>query len=150
MAVGRSTKFTEEISNKIIDITSTSNRSMASICLELGIHPSSVYLWLQDNKGFSDKYARAKEWQADFMAEEILSIADDATNDFMKIDKGDQSYEIENKEFVSRSRLRVEARKWLASKLKPKKYGDSIKTDITSGGEPVKQVFIIGGKEIEI
>ena len=58
--------------------------------------------------------------------EEILEIADDGSNDLMTITKGDLSYEAENKEVTNRSRLRVDARKWIASKLKPKKYGDKV------------------------
>lgn len=41
-----------------------------------------------------------------------------------------------NGDAVQRSKLRVDARKWVAAKLKPKKYGDKI--DVTSGNEPVK------------
>lgn len=129
---GRPTEYNAEIADKIIDIISTSNRSLASICKELDLNPSTIYRWLDSHKEFCDNYARAKEWQADFMAEEILEIADDATNDFMTITKGYREYEVENKEVISRSRLRVESRKWLASKLKPKKYADTIKAEITN------------------
>jgi hypothetical protein len=51
------------------------------------------------------------------------------------------TYNVENKEWTNRSRLRIDARKWVASKLKPKVYGD--KTDITSGGEQLKQTTIV-------
>jgi hypothetical protein len=56
----------------------------------------------------------------------MIDIADDGSNDFMTITKGDISYEVENKEWTSRSKLRVETRKWAASKLKPKKYGEKL------------------------
>jgi hypothetical protein len=44
---------------------------------------------------------------------------------------------MENKEVVNRSKLRVEARKWIAAKLKPKKYGE--KLDVTSAGEKLEK-----------
>ena len=63
------------------------------------------------------------------MCDEIMEIADDSSNDIDRID--DFGNPIENREFISRSRLRVESRKWLASKLKPKKYGDKQSIDHT-------------------
>ncbi len=77
------------------------------------------------------------------MAEDILDIADDGSNDFMTITKGDKTYEVENKEVTNRSRLRVDTRKWIMSKMKPKKYGD--KLDMTTNGKdlptPLLQVI---------
>jgi hypothetical protein len=143
MAAGRPTAFTEEIAEKICEQIATSSKSLRTVCEGEDMPSvSTVMKWVKDNKEFSEQYARAKEEQADFLAEEILEISDDATNDYMTVVKGDVSYEVENKEFISRSRLRVEARKWVASKLKPKKYGD--KVDVTSGGEkmPVPITFI--------
>jgi hypothetical protein len=63
----------------------------------------------------------------------MLDIADDGTNDWAKQQLGEDGPEVEvlNKEHIQRSRLRIETRKWLASKLKPKKYGDKITTEHT-------------------
>lgn len=85
------------------------------------------------NKEYSDKYARAKDMQLDTIAEEMLDIADDGSNDLMRIVKGDVEYEQENKEVVNRSKLRTDTRKWLLAKLAPRKYGD--KLDVTTDGE---------------
>jgi hypothetical protein len=71
---------------------------------------------------FRHQYARAREAQADFLAEEILQIADDGENDTYATENGPAV----NHDVVQRSRLRVDARKWLASKLAPKKYGDKL------------------------
>lgn len=78
---------------------------------------------------FREQYARAREAQADTLADEILDIADDATNDFMMTEQG-LKYDGDS---VQRSRLRVDSRKWLAGKLRPKKYGDKIETEHTGG-----------------
>lgn len=101
---------------------------------------STVFRWLATHKEFSDQYARAREEQAEALADEILSIADDGSNDWMeKQDKNGQSIGwVVNGEAVNRSRLRVESRKWIASKLKPKKYGEKLAQEISGAdGQPL-------------
>jgi hypothetical protein len=71
----------------------------------------------------TEQYARAREAQADKMAEDILAIADDGLNDTYTDDDGNERTD---HDVVARSRLRVDARKWLASKMAPKKYGDKM------------------------
>jgi len=143
--MGAPTKFTQELADSICLEIATSSKSLRNICKELNINVISILRWLSDTKHpeFCTQYARAKEVQADFLAEEMIEIADDSSNDTLITERG----EVANSEWINRSRLRVETRKWIASKLKPKKYGQNI--DITSGGEHIKQTFIINGKEIE-
>jgi hypothetical protein len=78
------------------------------------------------NEAFGQQYARAREAQAEYLVDEIVEIADDGTNDYMAIrdSEGEIAGWRENGEYIQRSRLRVDARKWAASKLAPKKYGD--------------------------
>jgi hypothetical protein len=99
--------------------------------------------WLHDE--FSDQYVKAKQLQAEISAETFLEIADDASNDWMMtISKEDQSigWRI-NGEHVARSRLRIDTRKWLASKLAPKIYGD--KTNDKGDGKSEIEKFIQSG-----
>lgn len=140
--MGRQEIYTEELATKICLEIATSSKSLRTICKELNISVATILNWLKDPSklSFLAQYARAKEEQADFMAEEMIEIADDGTNDTMTIEGRNGPVEVENKEWTSRSKLRVETRKWIASKLKPKKYGD--KMDVTTGGEPVKNVVI--------
>lgn len=86
----------------------------------------TVMLWLVEDESLCDTYTRAKDSQADYMAEEILDIADDSSNDYMTRKRGDDEIEVLDSEHVQRSKLRIESRKWLMSKLKPKKYGDRV------------------------
>jgi len=88
--------------------------------------------WLNDSEDKANQYARACEKRADAIFEEILDIADETSNDTIITDKG----EIPNSEWMQRSRLRVDARKWMLGKMNPKKYGD--KMDLTSGGEKLQ------------
>lgn len=132
--MARPTKFNQEIADKICLQLSTSCKGLAKICEQDGM-PSvrTVYNWLSDPEfaEFLHSYTRAREEQAHFMAEQIIEIADDSANDNLTTEMG----EIENREWVNRSKIRIEARKWLASKLLPKKYGD--KVDVTTDGEKI-------------
>lgn len=86
----------------------------------------TVHRWLVANEEFRQQYAHAREAQAETLFDEILDIADDGRNDWMvRRGRGDEDLGWkENGEAISRARLRVEARKWMASKLAPKKYGE--------------------------
>lgn len=136
--VGRPTICTDEVIQLICDTIASSNKGLHVHCKERKDFPArtTIYRWLDENKEFRERYARAREAQADFLADEIIEIADDSSRDSLTITKKDgTSYDIEDKEWASRSKLRVEARKWKASKLAPKKYGDKI--DLTTGGKEI-------------
>ncbi len=94
---------------------------------KIGLSRSGFYKMLQMGNGdLVDRYAQARAMQADRLAEEILDIADDATNDFVERNGKTEV----NNEHVQRSRLRIDTRKWLAGKLKPKVYGDKQTIDV--------------------
>jgi hypothetical protein len=95
----------------------------------------------EDEAEFRQQYARAKEFQLYRMEDELLEIADDATNDWME--KRDRAtgeaidWQV-NGEHIQRSRVRIDTRKWIMSKRAPKKYGDRIQQEIeTSDGQPI-------------
>ena len=111
----------------------TKGRTLTSICKEDKMPTiPTVYSWLSVlNKNykpdFFKSYSLAKEIQMDVMADQLCEIADDAINDYMeKMRKDGTVEEVFNAEHVQRSRLRVDVRKWLMSKVAPKKYGDKI------------------------
>lgn len=133
---GRPEIYNDELAIQLLSEIASTSKSLRTICKIDGM-PSvtTVLKWLRDKPDFAAQYARAKEEQADYLIEEMIDISDDGSNDFMTITKGNESYEVENKEVTSRSRLRVDTRKWIASKLKPKKYADKI--DITSDNKPL-------------
>jgi hypothetical protein len=87
---------------------------------------STVYRWLSDKPEFRDMYARAREDQADTLADQIVEIADQKEGDY-GVD-GDGVL-VANTDHIQRAKLRVDARKWVAAKLKPKKYGDKLSTE---------------------
>ena len=129
MPAGRPTKYTLALADKLCSQLSE-GRSLRSVC-EADDMPSkvTVFSWLRTNKAFLNQYERAKAEAADSLADEILDIADHSVNDYMAklAEGGDEEAANSIKlhpENIQRSRLRVDARKWIASKLKPKKYGD--------------------------
>ena len=74
--------------------------------------------------------------RADYHAEQIIEIADDGTNDTYLDEQGNVKV---NTDVLGRSRLRVDARKWIASKLLPKVYGDKIDATLSGpDGGPIK------------
>jgi hypothetical protein len=79
----------------------------------------NVYRWLAKNEEFRDQYARAREDQADSHADQIIEIAD-------------------TEEDPNKARIRIDARKWVASKLKPKKYGDKLGLSGDGDGAPIQ------------
>lgn len=127
MPAGRPSEYTQEIAARICSGIAD-GKSLKSICEPEDMPcKATVYLWLQQKPEFLDLYVRAREDQADTLADEIIDIADDSKHDIMIVTNADGTErEVENREVVNRSRLRVDARKWVASKLKPKKYGDAM------------------------
>jgi hypothetical protein len=103
---------------------------------------TTVFRWLRENEEFRNQYARAKEEATDALAEELLDIADDASNDWMESNKPGDNSVILNGEHLQRSRLRVDTRKWLMSKMKPKKYGE--KLDMTTNGKDMPTPILSG------
>lgn len=151
--LGRPSIFTPDIAETICNRIAE-GESLRSVCRDATMpSKSTVMKWLGENEEFSDQYARAREAQADHFADEIIEIADDATNDFMVRERQDGSTEeVLNTEHVQRSRLRVDARKWLAARMAPKKYGDKITQEFTGTGTPlipVLNVTIAGEPEPE-
>lgn len=143
MKVGRPSDYNQEIANRIC-AELAQGISMRTVCLSDDMPAlSTVFSWLSKNKEFQEQYARAKEESADAMSEEILDISDDGTNDWMIRRFGDEEIKVPNNEALQRSRLRVDTRKWIMSKMKPKKYGDKI--DMTTNGKDIP-VPIYGGK----
>lgn len=128
--MARPSKFSDsdklECMTIICEKIATSSMSLRRI-LEDETLPSvsELYRWFNEpaiGERIRELYARAKSDQMDYLAEEMLEIADDARNDLMYTQFGEQ----ENKEVVNRSKLRIDTRKWLACHLKPKVYGEKI------------------------
>lgn len=134
---GRPSTYTDEKAQKICELTSTSHKSLKTICEEVNVSVMTVLQWLREIEDFAKMYAKAKDEQADYLVEELMEIADDSSKDTLIDPETGKKYE--NKEWTNRSRLRVDTRKWIAAKLKPRKYSERI--DLNHSGEiEVKQI----------
>lgn len=131
--VGRPTDYSQDIADMICERLAD-GESLRSICEDEAVPArSTVFRWLSLHPEFQDQYARAREAQADAIFDDILEIADNGRNDWME--KKDQEGENigwrENGEALRRSALRIDARKWMAGKLRPKKYSDKLDLNVS-------------------
>lgn len=117
VVVSRPSILSDEVADAIFDRLSE-GESLVQICRDETM-PSvrTVLRWAAENSDFGAEYAHAREAQAEHMDDKILTAAEAADKD------------------AAAARVKVDAYKWRAAKLAPKKYGDKI--DVTSGGEKV-------------
>ena len=116
-AVGRPTLYTQALAAGIAEQLAN-GRSLAQILSQPRM-PSkqTVYSWLHTNREFLDHYVRGREEQADFFADQCIEIADATVG----MDSAG----------VAAARVRIEARKWRASVMKPKVYGTKVVAEQT-------------------
>jgi len=126
---GRPTIFSEELADTICERLAL-GESLRAICRDDDMPAmSAVFRWLAANQSFKEQYAHAREAQADALADDILDIADTAK---------------ETNEAVRKAQLRIESRKWIAAKLKPKKYNDRVINEVTGAdGGPVQHDHMV-------
>jgi hypothetical protein len=87
----------------------------------------TVIKWLTKYPAFAADYARARGFQADHLADEIVHIADTEPDPQI-------------------ARNRIDARKWVAAKLRPSRYGDRVEVEhsgsVGQAAAPVINVLI--------
>jgi hypothetical protein len=138
--IGAPSKYTDQIASDICQHLAE-GKSLRAICLIEGYpNLSTVIRWLAHKDSsfdnFRAQYARAREAQADYFFDEIIEIADDGSRDYKKSIDGQESVDHDH---IARSKLRVDARKWAASKMQPKKYGDKIMQEHSGpDGKPIE------------
>jgi hypothetical protein len=131
---GRPTKYSLEIALKICDRLAD-GESLANITKDDGMpRKTAVYEWLATKKEFAELYARAREDQADSLADQIIALADEMPMEITD-DKGKTRFD---SAYVQWQKNRVDARKWIAAKLKPRKYSDRIAHVGDAEADPVK------------
>lgn len=112
---GRPSAFTDKIADTICKRLSE-GESLLQICRDPDMPGrNAVYQWLEKHEDFAAKYARARERQAETLADQVHFIA-------------------ETEEDVNRARLRIDAIKWHAGKLAPRIYGDKLQHSGEGGG----------------
>ena len=130
--------YTQQLANAICERLE-SGCSLRKACEEAGGGSvQAVLRWTKDVTciGFAEQYARAREAGYRCLADQIIEISDDSSGDTVDTEHGPKA----NAEFVARSRLRVDSRKWMLSKMLPKLYGDKIETTLQVG-DTVTKIF---------
>jgi hypothetical protein len=122
--------YSEELAQAVLDSLSEGN-SLRDTAKELGISPAVVRSWVVDNlNGFGERYTRARILQAEAWADEIITVAADGSKDtVIKYGRDGSEYEAPDNEWINRSRLIVDTKKWLLAKLHPATYGDKLALD---------------------
>lgn len=127
---GRPSEYNLEAVDRICD-GMLNGKGLLKICSEPDMpNRSTVYRWLDQNEDFRKRFARAREAQMDYYAEQILAIAFDESGDIIYDQEGEgtkaKTKAVANHAKVQRDRLKVDSLKWTASRLFPKRYGDKM------------------------
>lgn len=135
---GRPSDYTPEIVEAIC-ARIANGESLRQICRDERMPDrSTVHRWLAAHEAFRDQYALAREAMMEHFADEILEIADDGSNDWMERETERGTVTVVDHEHISRSKERIETRKWLMGKCAPKKYGDKTQMQVTGAdGGPI-------------
>lgn len=117
---GRPSKYNEELADRFCRKVATTTLGLEKLCASDPEFPcaDTIYQWRIDFPSFSEKYTIAKQKQADILIEEIMDIADTCANNYEN-----------GSEYVMATRLQIDTRKWFASKLLPKVYGDKVQNE---------------------
>ena len=139
---GRPSDYSEELTADICERLAN-GESLRSVCRDPDMPTGkTVFTWMRKHPEFLKQYALAKEESADALVEDMLDIADNETSSPVLVDgvplmvDGKPVMGVDSAA-VARARLMVDTRKWAASKLKPKKYGDAMQLT-GEGGGPVQ------------
>lgn len=104
--------------------------------------PWAVLRYVEKDQQFAQRYAHARSLGLEVIADEIMEISDDGRNDWIEREEGGMDA---NHEHINRSKLRVDSRKWLLSKMRPDKYGDASKLTVDGTG-PGGSIVIAAAK----
>jgi hypothetical protein len=138
--MARPTEYCEELANEICETIATNAKGLIALCAANPHWPPCevIYRWKRRHPEFGLKYAQAKVDQIEPLVDECIDIADDLSHDNLtRYNHEGEEYEVANNEWINRSRLRIDTRKWFASKLAPKIYGDKVEHKISASLEDV-------------
>ncbi len=119
-----------DVAERICQLIEETPRGLDHICQssEGLVSARTFHRWLETSVGLRQRYARAKELQADLLAFEAVAIAD-TPKPGIKTKTGEKGTEVTEGDMVEHRRLQVDVRKWMAGKLSPKKYGDRVEVE---------------------
>jgi hypothetical protein len=119
--------ITQEQFEAVCELIEKETGNILAKCKQVGISSRDFYAFKKNSEENRKRYARAKDDQSDLMFEELIEIADEI---IPSAEHGLDSAAVADK------RVRIDARKWYLSKLKPERFGE--KLDLTSGGDKLQ------------
>jgi hypothetical protein len=125
LKMGRPTDYTPELAEHICELLATNDTGLSELCRTHDELPDegTIRRWMYRNPDFRSSYMRARIAQVDLLAEKSLDVANNDANDTTINAQGDT---VGLSVTVARDRLKLDTRRWLASKLMPKLYGNEI------------------------
>lgn len=139
--VGRPNGYTPELALKIADAIAD-GKKLRDIVGHDGIpSKSTIMRWARNEPEFREIYYLALRWRTECHIEDIMAIAEDASQDYATEAAGTESdpgaIAVYQPQAVMRSKLRVDTLKWVMAKLLPKTFGkDGIGLDIETPAPP--------------
>jgi hypothetical protein len=145
-APGRPSRFTPSLAMRICQAIAE-GKSLRSVCLMDGMpHISTVLDWVNCRPEFAEQYARAREARADMLAEDMIHIADTPCLG-VKTETSEKGVKTIQGDMVEHRKLQIDARKWNAARMAPKKYGD--KSETTLKGDAMAPVaLVLNGSDV--
>jgi len=141
-------QFKAFIINEVIGGKSLESLIRNDVDMNLPSSPT-IYGWLRettstgeanskyDAEFFSD-YAHARAIRASKIFDDMLTIADDGSNDTYVDPESGKTFT--DYDVVQRSKLRVDTRKWILARMDSKRFGDKIETTLQGGDKPIQTV----------
>lgn len=138
---GRPSIYNDELANLICERIAIHSFGLEKLCAYYKDLPdkATINRWRHKHPEFADQYKQAKISQIETLVDEIIDIADDTSNDIIIDDNGNERC---NSEYIARSRLRIDTRKWLAAKLAPKVYGVLQEQDVDQNHRSIVEKLI--------
>jgi len=143
MTTGRPTDYSLELAMEMCDVISGSHLGVENLCKKNDNWPApaNFFKWLIKHSEFRELYIKAKKCQIEVLIEDVLHCVNDETHDFYPTKDGVSI----NYAYLARLKHKVDTVKWLATKLKPRAYGDKIQVEKV---DPGKDTDLLIAKEI--
>lgn len=144
MPAGRPSDYNEDIAARIC-LALSEGQSLRAVCRQdWAPDLTTIWKWIGKHPEFVTQYTRAKQEGLEALAEDIMDIADNGTNDWMEKNDPDNPGWRVNGDHIKRAQLRIDSRKWVLSKLCPKKFGDKVTQEVSGiDGKPIEQALTV-------
>ena len=123
---GRPTTYTPELAQQICDQIAETNKSIGTICRELGVGRTTMFRWLKTHNEFRNEYFWARWCRCENLADECIAIADDGSKDYKEEKNDDGTTRVVlNKDVLVRAAMRLQERHHLLAKYWPRRFGNT-------------------------